>query len=193
MQSQQVAAIVSIGACSIARATHAQSYAYAPCSCAPCPQACAAVSALLPRITHLNLSFTSNVYDHFSPWDKIFTPLHTTRTLTHLTTEETLDSELLDLLLVHAPALTDFKVESLSIDTQEYRQQQWAVRRLQFRSMYCVPGEGMEQQIVRLPSTSADQLCVKVQGLELGIKSYEVCVCMYVCVRVSRVRISKDR
>lgn len=144
-----------------------------------CSQACAAVSALLPRITSLNLSFRYHKYDPFTPWERIFTAQHTTHTLTHLTTRDILDSELLGLLISHAPSLTDLTVGSMYVDTEDYKQRQWAVRRLHIKDFLLLESQGMEM-LMRLPSSSAERLCVVVDGLELVSNSDEVSV-VYVC------------
>ncbi len=107
---------------------------------------------LLPHLTELNVvgedtdsnafyvsvgklvtQLTALGYEGFEhevrpPWQHIFTPTTTTRTLTSLTVSQ-LDDTLLPLLLIHAPALQHIDVEFLNI-YQSYRDQQWGVKRV---------------------------------------------------------------
>lgn len=122
----------------------------------------ASIKAALAFVTQLTSLEITNA--RRPAWPRLFSPITTTHTLTHFSTDELLTNELLGLLLEHAPALAQLRVNSVGELSKQHSDRQWKLRSLGVRnSVYMA-------RLAWLPSSTHGRVEVVVSGQESWVE-----------------------
>ncbi len=130
------------------------------------------LSALLPQLTHLHMRFFRSYPDDEAdpPYYTLLSSPTPSHTLTHLVLQgQALTSEIVELLLEHAPALEHVTAGFLEVE-EDHSGEEWGVSELRVER-----GGADAEYLVRLPKRrDGGKLAVYPQSVKIGVALDEV-------------------